>query len=468
MTHDSLYESGMPPGYFYRTDPLWNGLLAILWKIFGGVSFPVAQIYHTCFYALLLAFTYLIAKEIFGEREGIWSCLVMASVPMAIAFGILFYVDLPATALSMGAFYCVIRKKYLWAGLFLPLMYLTKRNACFLIPAMVLIPLCFEKEGFLKKLRNSSFLVIPLCAASLWDVWWRYQHIESRISRMPGVGNIKPMTTVEYLKTRLSRALWGGGEYLNSSLINPVDLIKYLGVVVILLVIFYFVRGLFRREKVEVKVWVWGTVGSYFIFFLYLFGFNSDIRYLFPIIPLLCLVASKGIASVRQRWISILIFFVCLAQFGGTLVYVHGQRRIPEELREGFSYIRTHTPKDALLIYPEYILSEATGRMFVWSSFFEVDQHIIRKRYHGHGENFSRMFFWDSDTGDMMRSLKISKVDYIVVKKSRIYDDSKVKHLGGYPQSFVQRMPGLPFLKLVFENNGMSIWEVRKECLPPL
>jgi hypothetical protein len=237
---------------------------------------------------------------------------------------------------------------------------------------------------------------------------------------------------------------------------------------VILLVIFFFVWGLFKREKVEAKVWVWGTVGSYFIFFLFLFGFNSDVRYLFPIIPLFCLIASKAIASVRQKWISILIFFVCLAQFGGTLVYVHGQRRIPEELREGFSYIRTHIPKDALLIYPEYILSEVTGRRFVWSSFFEIDQHMIKRKYRKYPSDWSRMFFWNSNTEDMMRSLRINKVDYIVVKKSRIYDDSKVKHLGGYPKSFVQRMPGLPFLKLVLENNGMSIWEVRKECLSPL
>jgi len=466
VSYDSLYESGMPPGYFYRSDPLWNGLLAILWKIFGGISFPVAQIYHTCFYALLLAFTYLVAKEIFGEREGIWACLILASMPMAIAFGILFYVDVPATALSMVAFYCVIRKKYLWAGLFFPLMYLTKRNACFLIPAMVLIPLYLEKQGLLKKLRKLSVLLIPLCAASVWDMWWRYQHVDRLTSQMPGVGNIRPITTLAYLKVRLSKMIWGSREYLNSSLINPIDLIKYLGVVVILLVVFYFVRGLFKREKGEEKVLVWGTVGSYFIFFLFLFGFNSDIRYLFPIVPLLCFFASRAITFLQRKWISIMIIGVCLFQFGATLAYVHRERQVPKDIKEGLSYIRTYLPKEALFMYPEYIFVEATERKFIWDSFFYVESLILAGRYGSYqGTDMNYAFFWNTHEEDLRRSLRVNKVDYIVIKKSRIYDDSKVKHFGGYPKSFVQRLPTFQFLRLTYENPGISIWEVCRDAL---
>lgn len=473
VSHDPLYESGTPPGFFYATDPLWDGVLAVLWKTMGRVSFPVAQIYHTCFYALLLIFTYLVGKKIFGKEEGAWSCLIVAAMPMAVAFGILFYVDVPATALSMAAFYLVINKKYLWGGLIFSLMYLTKRNACFLIPAMTLIPLYFEKKGLLKKLRNLSFLLIPLGVTFFWDMRWRYLNIESSKFQIQGYGitrdvTIRNVTFLENILSRVKYYLWGTKEYLNSSLTNPLDLVKYLGVVLILFFVLYFLRGLFREEKKEVKALIFGLLTSYLVFFLFLFGFNSDIRYLFPIIPFLCLLASKGVVSIKKKWAPVLIVGICLVQFGATLAYVHIERQIPKEIKEGFSYVKIQIPRDALLMYPEHSLLGATERRVIWRAFFDVEQQLLKNKYPEYQGDTSRMFFWDPNIEDLMRSLRINKVDYIVVKKSRIYDDSKVKHLGGYPKSFVRRMPELPFLKLVFENKGMNIWEVRKECLPPL
>jgi len=466
VSYDSLYGTGAPPGYFYATDPLWEGLLAILWKLFGKVSFPIAQIYQTCFYALLLLLIYLVGKEIFGEREGFWSLLLMASMPMAVAFGILFYMDVPATAMTLMALYWVLRKKYLWVGLSVALMYLTKRNTSALIPAMVLVPLYFEKGGFLKKTRNLVFCLVPSLATALWDAWWRFRHIESTKFQIPEIGNIKNLTTLEYVKLRLSKMIWGTKEYLNSSLINPLDLVKYMGIVVLLFLVYYFIKGLFRREKRETSALFLGMIGSYSVFFLFLVGFNSDIRYLFPIVPLLCLLASRAISSLRKKWASILIIAVCVVQFGATLAYIHVQRRMPEEIREGFSYVRAHIPKDALLIYPEYIMVEATERRFVWFSFFYMEQYILMNRYPEYQWwDMSRVFFWNPNVEDLERSLRVNKVDYIVIKKTRVYDDSRVKHLGGYPKSFVQKMPALAFLKLVFNNKGISIWEVQKDVL---
>ncbi len=473
VSHDPLYESGIPPGFFYATDPLWDGVLAVLWKAIGRVSFPVAQIYHTCFYALLLIFTYLVGKKIFGKEEGAWSCLIVATMPMAVAFGVLFYIDVPATALSMVAFYLVINRKYLWGGLIFSLMYLTKRNACFLIPAMALIPLYFEKKGLLKKLKNLSFLLIPLGVTFFWDMRWRFLNIESPKFRIQGSGVtrnsiIQNVTFLDNILSRVKYYLWGTREYLNSSLINPLDLAKYLGVVLILFFVLYFLLGLFRREKKEIKVLIFGLLTSYLVFFLFLFGFNSDIRYLFPIVPFLCLLASRGVISIQKKWASVLIAGICLVQFGATLAYVRIERQIPKEIKEGFSYIKIQIPRDALLMYPEYNLLEATERRFIWSSFFDVEQHLLAKKYPDYHGEMSRVFFWNSNIEDVMRSLRVNKVDYIVVKKSRIYDDSTAKHLGGYPKNFIRKMPELPFLKLVFENKGMSIWEVRKECFPPL
>ncbi len=116
-------------------------------------------------------------------------------------------------------------------------------------------------------------------------------------------------------------------------------------------------------------------------------------------------------------------------------------------------------------MYPEYIFLEATGKKFVWSSFFDLERHILTNRYPNWEGKMEYLFFWNTNNEDLMRSLRINKLDYIVIKKSKVYDDTNIKHLGGYPKSFVQRMPKLPFLKCIFENSGISIWEVKKDVL---
>ena len=73
---DPLYPTGTPPGYFYASEPFWSGFLAILWRLTGNISFPLAQIYHTFYYLLLIVLTYLIGKQIYGKREGIFAALV--------------------------------------------------------------------------------------------------------------------------------------------------------------------------------------------------------------------------------------------------------------------------------------------------------------------------------------------------------------------------------------------------------
>ena len=48
-----------------------------------------------------------------------------------------------------------------------------------------------------------------------------------------------------------------------------------------------------------------------------------------------------------------------------------------------------------------------------------------------------------------------------MILNDRVYDDSKIHHMGGYPKSFVKKMYNYPFLRLVFENDQVSIWETK-------
>jgi hypothetical protein len=155
------------------------------------------------------------------------------------------------------------------------------------------------------------------------------------------------------------------------------------------------------------------------------------------------------------------MLFVCLIQLLGTSFYVHEKRRMPQEVEEAFSFIRHNTPVEALFMYPEYIFVEGTRRRFIWSSFFPIDFLAMKKIDPKlNPSDMSNLLFWRKDQKGIFHSLRVNKVDFIVIKKTRIYDDSKTKHLGGYPKSFVGRLHEFDFLKLVFENKEIMLWKI--------
>jgi 4-amino-4-deoxy-L-arabinose transferase-like glycosyltransferase len=463
---DPLYPTGNPPGYFYNSEPFWSGFLAILWRLTGNISFPLAQIYHTFYYLLLIVLTYLIGNQIYGKREGLFAALLIASAPMVVTFGILFYLDVPGTAFAALSLLLFLKKRYFLTGLGISLMYFTRRNGCFLVPGFMLVLWLFDKESLITKLKNSIFLILPTAILAPFDLRWRRIYIETPTFTIPGVGKYTSGGAREYIVSRLAelmtKFIWGSGEYLNSSLINPRDVIQYFGVALLAGMFLYF---LFKKNKKE-DLPLWVCVIFYFVFYAYLFGINSDIRYIFPIIPLLCVLAGSSFKSIGSlKWLKGSILVVCLLQLLGTSFYVHQRRLIPAGMKEGFEFIKQNTPVNALFMYPGYILTEATGRKFIWSSFFQVEGWVVSKKYPtlDFSRDKSALMFWNNKEDDIKEILKVNKLHYIVIDKSRIYDDTKVKNFGGYPKSFVERLPTLPLFKKIFENQAMSIWKVNRE-----
>jgi hypothetical protein len=460
---DPVYSSGNPPGYFYNSEPFWSGFLAVLWKLNGNISFPLAQIYHTFYYLLLIILTYLIGNQVYGKREGIFAALLISSAPMVVSFSILFYLDVPGTAFAALSLLLFLKKRYFLAGLGISLMYFTRRNGCFLVPGFMLVLWLIDKESLITKLKSSLFLILPTVILTPFDLRWRKIYIEGARFTIPGLGGEYTSGGIwEYITARLSKLLWGSGEYLNSSLINPKDVIRYFGVAILVGLFSYF---LFKRNKKE-DLLLWACVILYFVFFAYLFGINSDIRYIFPVIPLICIIAGSSFKPIGNlKWLKVSILVVCLLQLLGTSFYVHQKRSIPAGVKEGFEFIKQNTPVNALFMYPGYIFIEATGRKFIWSSFFQVEGWIMAKKYPAldFSRDKSALMFWNRNEEEIKEIVETNRLDYIVVDKSRIYDDTKVKNFGGYPKSFIERLPTFPFVKKIFENQAMSIWEVNRE-----
>jgi 4-amino-4-deoxy-L-arabinose transferase-like glycosyltransferase len=471
VAFDPVYATGNPPGYFYSSEPLWSGLLAILWRCVGKVSFPVAQIYHTFYYLSLILLTYLLGIHIYGKKEGVYAALLISSIPMIVSFGIIFYLDVPGCAFAALSLLLFVKRRYLLAGLAISLMYFTRRNGCFLVPGFIVVLLVLGDGKLLVKLKNMACLILPAGILGLIDMRWRSVHIEGVKYKIAGVVHVTDVIGVlptayqfnninYYIKDRLHKLLWGSGEYLNSSLFRPGDLIQYFGVAILAGLILYL---FFKRDKgKDLPILIYFV--PYLLLFAYFFGLNSDIRYLMPVVPLLCVLASSALKTVESsKWIRLLVWVVCVVQLLTTSLYVHQRRLMPSGMKEAFNFIKENTPAGALFMYPGYIFIEATGRKFIWSSFFLMEGLLLMQKYQKNDfEDKSNHLFWAKNEKDIKEIMKLNEFDYIVVDKTKIYDDTKVKNFGGYPKSFIERLHTFPFLENIFDNREISIWEVKR------
>jgi 4-amino-4-deoxy-L-arabinose transferase-like glycosyltransferase len=445
-----LYGTGNPPGYYYNTGPLWNSLLAILWGLTGGISPVTTQLYQTAYYALLILSTYLLGKELYGEREGLYAALIISTTPMVAAFGILLYTDISVAALSVLCFLMIAKKRYLWAGIVLGLMCLTKRNACFFVPAFVLLIYFNNNSRFLVKTKNLLCFFAVFALFIVPDLLWREKNlvgtrqdtgtitgIATRVkTSYKQLSETKQRPSVEHTESRITIT-----PYSNSLLSNHRDLFRYLGPVLLILICLYFTHRRFQKKD----MFIWIPVFVYMLIYAFFFWRSQEIRYIMPVVPLLAIISSKSINLLNKRWMKAFLLTICILQLIAISFYVRTKRQIQEPAKEGFEYISRETAKDALILYPGYILSEATNRKMIWasvSSFADI--------------------FWPKSEKKIESVIKQNNLDYIVIDKSRIYDDSMIHHCGGYPKSFVERLPHLNFLQLVFENQAMSIWKIKQ------
>jgi len=435
VSYDPAYESGNPPGFYYNTPPLWHFLLAILWKINGGVSQGIGQIYHTLFFFFIILITAMIAQDNTGdEYTAFIVAIIIATMPMIVSFSTLFYMDVPLTLFTTLSFYLILKNHHLVAGISFGLAYLVKLNAFFFLPGFLFIIIWRERKNIIKLFKILFYFVTPIITVYCYDTWWRKTHIVSKMDTM----------NLDYIVNRINVILTKSTyqEYLNASLLNPLDIVKYFGIPFLILLGFFLIHIKKWDKKYNI---ILVPVVSYFLFFYIIFGINSDIRYLIPIVPFLVLMVVPSMLPFKKPFM-VCIISACILQFIATTWYVHTKRQIPFEINEVFNYIRENVSLDSVILYPEENLLLYTERRVVWSS---AQTYMSDKRY------TLNNLFWESDN-TMINNFNIN---YILIKKSRIYDDKNIRHLGGYPESFVKRLPRLDGWVRVFENSEVSLWK---------
>ncbi|MBN1687610.1 MAG: glycosyltransferase family 39 protein [Candidatus Omnitrophica bacterium] len=442
-TVDAIYRNTFG-GYFYNTEPLWHFLLAVLWFVAGGISPFIAQIYHASYTLLLLLGVYFLARHLLGENEAFYSVLLTATCPMMVAFGILFYVDIAEAAFLILSFLFLLRRKIAFSAVFFALACLFKITVLLFLPAWMFIMLWDKRHGFWERSRQFVFFVIPSAVLMSGEMLWRKSHLGAT-RLLQGAGHtVNHLSFWEALKRRVLLQDWGLllESYSNSSLLNLMDVLKYFGVPLLILIVMYFLMRQIPKKRHSV---LWMPIIVYLLGFCYIFHPASDIRYLLVLVPFLGILAATVAVKLMSRFLlRVLLVSLCLFQMGGAAVYVAQKRQVTPGIQEGFDFIQETVPEGTLVIYSEMIILEKTNRGYVWAN------HLFRDQL--------RKLFWGDDKKEVIDFMMDQNIRYLAVKKDRIYDDSNRHHFGGYPQSFVKQLGAIPYFKKVFENDEMAVW----------
>lgn len=436
---------------YYANAPLWHFGLYNLMTLFGPYK-AVAQVYQALFFALLLLGTYLLAKELYGRECAWYALVIVATVPVFVGLSVFFFIDVPIAALTPFLLLAMIRKRIVVAGFVLAAMFLMKRDSYFLVPSVVALALMSWDNKLTERLatRGLKAVCIVLLAVilNIPDLSFRYEAFggivypedQHAVTRLFGV--LPPKRDA----VGLHEAEMVSGIHHTEEVTRPVNIFKFLGVCLPILLFVALLRN--RYEKRD--WWLLLPCFTYLIFYLYFFKADLAVRYLSPIIPLLGIFAAKVLVeNSARRYMKTGVLLICIAQMLVVLGYVYPERRITPGEEAGLSYVNSHIPEGSRILTPEELfVSYYTGRPTLWFNSFTVDKN----------ENELYSILW----GEQSRAKAVAdkyKIKYVLVQQQRVYNDSSVKHYGGFPISFVKRLPSLA--RKVWCNKSMSIWQVQ-------
>ena len=435
-THNPLYGADAH-GWYYASEPLWPMGLSLVWQA-TGISQAVAQLYQAAWYMLLMLGCYLLGRRILGPRGALAALLLAIGVPMFAAFSVMLYVDVPGTALATLALVLVLDRRYFWAGLLLGLAYLTKRPTLFLAPPAALWAI-LEAGPFWQRVRRVLLLAAPMVAVVIPESVWTHRHIP--VEREP----LSLKFVWEQLLTVFSK------NQMPSSLLSPRDLLQYFGLVMAGLGVLY----LARRAWAPADRRLWLAMGLFMVPIVLFFAIDTDIRYVMPAVPLLAVAAARGLAGWwDRRWVLPLLGAAAFAHLGATAWYVGNQRHLAPGPAAVVEFLKTRTPEGTLLLYPGEDLMAEAKRPVLWANLRDPATGLRRRAS-------LVALMAERDPQKVLNVLRANDIRYLIIDQDKVYDDRKDPRPGGYPLSFIERLPTMPFLQEVPGDwPRMQVWKV--------
>lgn len=480
VTHDPAFPASGPGSVQYYDGPFWHMGLAMIWKAIGQPSLPVAQVYQVFFWGLLVFFTYLAGAAMFGERSGRWSAALVATVPLNLLLGMVFYLEIPLLAFFALAVYCLARQRPVALGVALACAMMVKtQTAVVLVVALLAAGLFKLGDNWPKRLVRTGLVLAAMAVILVPDMLWRTKHFGAPLVFYNKTWNDYPEPICGWL---------GDLPPLKQSaaslpIFNPFALAKSMGVTGLLMLaaalgagawsLIYITRRVTRRRTQggaspaaaapnaavssaaceSAKIGFIGILA--FVMVVYIVAVvvatqgGDDIRQIQP----LTLPAALIVGGLLARWMPLertgraerlarvaagLIGAAMVCQAAAVPAVVHYRRQLEPGVQEGFDWIKRNVPPDARILYLEENLTTYTGRPIVWAA-------------------AGPQFLFSATEDRQMRMLRFLGVAYIAVHPTRRCDSCTADEVPtAYPRDWLKTLPGRPYMERIYPPGELS------------
>jgi 4-amino-4-deoxy-L-arabinose transferase-like glycosyltransferase len=280
--------SGGSAGLFEPIRPLvLPAVTGLFWQF--GLDYILASRIFVLLCSLgVLYLVYLLGRDIFSENVGILAATLLALTPIFFSQSTLIYTSMPATLLSLLATYFFIRKRYVWAGLFVALATMTRYTQVLVFLVFVLF-LIFDyiSEIDLNYLRHAGVI-----AAVFGAVLLPYLLLHQFLSGDALGSLFSALSHSGY-------AVYAVDNSLQNILYYFLEIFLINGALIFALYFFYYYltrgKNLVRNQFLIATLFL-----SHIIFFTAIV--NKQMRFALVFLPFYALLAAQGILFVWKRY----------------------------------------------------------------------------------------------------------------------------------------------------------------------
>ncbi|NMC36060.1 glycosyltransferase family 39 protein [Candidatus Beckwithbacteria bacterium] len=347
--HNYLPMNGLPnpERYFLNEFPVYNAIVAILYKMFG-INTIYARLVSVFFASLATVFLYLLTKKLINARVGFLAAVLFAILPFNIYYGRVVMPDPMHICFSIASLYFlslwVYKQKISYAiltGLAWAVAMLTKPYAIvLLLPASYLVIRAFRLKAF-KKPGLYIILALGLIPLALWRL-----HINQHPEGMFGSGWLINQGDIRFtgaffrwlIFERMNRLIFATGGF----------------------VLFFFglVSNRIKKEGWFFEFWLLAVI-IYMTYFAR--GNVTHDYYQLPLVPVGCVLMAKGVDFLLKNgvgfmgkminWFVALVLVLLMLAFGWYETRGFFNINHPEIIEAGQA-VDQLTPKDARVIAP--------------------------------------------------------------------------------------------------------------------
>ena len=174
---------GSDPGYFILEFPLLNFIVAVLYKLCGGVHEWIGRLISIAFFTGSVVFLFNLTRRLFEERTALITVGIFSISPLGLIYSRAFMPDFEMMFFLIGALYFMYlwsecdKNKFFWiSAVFAMMAILSKLQSFYICIPLFIMIWQRQRLRFLFEARSWAYLLIVLIPTVSWYMHARNVH----------------------------------------------------------------------------------------------------------------------------------------------------------------------------------------------------------------------------------------------------------------------------------------------------